>query len=97
MSRSYKHVPYRGDRKSDKAWANRKVRNLLKRGADVPGRGGYRKAYEQYDICDFSDICSWKEYWRAQTARWLSWGHAFYPCPDEKECLQEWKKAYLRK
>ena len=50
MSRSFKKVPGFCDRDPyAKRLANRKVR----RDWTVPNGGGYRKAYESWDICDF--------------------------------------------
>ena len=69
MSRSYKKVPYCGDKKGKdkKRVANRHVRRQLNRHPDMNvNYGKYKKLYEQYDICDYYWFCTWEEYWESE-------------------------------
>jgi predicted carbohydrate-binding protein with CBM5 and CBM33 domain len=50
MSRSYRKTPiYKDSMKGAKREANKAVR----RAAVVPDGGGYKRIYEQWDICDW--------------------------------------------
>jgi len=60
MSRSFKKVAgwtagYKGDRKTEKRFATKKIRNSN----DIYNGGLYKKLYESYDICDFKFLEFW--------------------------------------
>lgn len=62
MSRSYKHTPRSGDKKSKygKNFANRRIRRIK---TIVPNHKSYRKYYESYNICDYEEVgLSFEEY-----------------------------------
>lgn len=60
MSRSYKKNPVskiKNDSKYKK-YSNKKIRHKY----DISPRGYFKKIVNQYDICDCSCRCSWKEH-----------------------------------
>ena len=60
MSRSYKKVPIiKASSNGMKKVANRKVRKT--KNFPLKGRG-YRKVFQQYDVCDWSFRCTYKDY-----------------------------------
>lgn len=97
MSRSYKHTPYAGDRKTKwaKRQANKLVRSKLKRWniQDEINPSWYKKISESWNICDYYSICtlhSWmKNKWNLR--RWER------EKITEREKIQEWYKWYKRK
>ena len=107
MSRSYKHTPYAGDRKTKwaKRQANRKFRNYLRRYniQDEFPFSAYKRIGESWNICDYYSIMTWKEHltWRE---KWLArgskpWGMNLFEDGDfniDKE-YQLWSKWYKRK
>ena len=101
MSRSYKHTPICGGRNGfSKGQANRRVRrNKMK--LEVP-KGGYKKVYDSWEICDRFDISTWKEYWKSEWD-WYFWRLKYNPnsrwCkePDYQEAYRDWWRAYKMK
>lgn len=104
MSRSYKKTPYCGDRKGKdkKRVANSSVRQYLKDHEDANLQGNsYKKIHDSWDICDYSWITIWEEYWA------MCWKHYYwlkdrYPDeehkkPNEKEEYRRWRKWYYNK
>ncbi len=96
MSRSYKKVPYCGERKNreDKRNANKKVRSRLKNPNYILKGSDYKKVFESYDICDYGWFSTWKEYWEREIRYYEKWGGKK---PDQKECYRQWLKWYKRK
>ena len=104
MSRSFKHTPYTGEKKSGKQFANRKVRRHLNNLKDLDKGCSYKKLYEQWNICDYSGICTYEEYkqsyWfnpedkRYYYNKWLLDLRRSY---SENELYTEWAKSYLWK
>ncbi len=95
MSRSYRHIPYGKDsqrsrvphRYKGKTLANRAVR----RKNCVPGHGGYRKAYESWDICDYKSLMTekeWLEEWKNGKRPWRK---------NYKEARRQWIRWYKSK
>lgn len=97
MSRSYKKNPFIKDStrkgstyKSGKQIANRVVRYA----EDIPGGGGYRKAYCSYNISDFAfrmDESELRAEWD-QPDSFLRYEFRTY-----REAYRWWKKTYLAK
>ena len=103
MSRSYKNTPWCGDRKGKdkKRMANKKVRSLLRNLDYELQNSDYKKAYSQYDICDFYSITSWEEYWQLCLKRY-EWEKQHFPKvkikePIEEEEYRKWYKWYKMK
>lgn len=95
MSRSRKKSPIHtdgspGTTKESKRYANKKVRNT----EDLPQHGGYKKAFESYEIHDFVIRYPWEEV----KQEWES-GDEYYR--DKYSTLQElrrhWEKYYYSK
>lgn len=68
MSRSYKHTPYCGDKKTKwaKRQANKLVRSKLERWnmQDEISPAWYKKISDSWNICDYYNITTWKEHLR---------------------------------
>ena len=101
MSRSYKHTPYCGDRKSKdmKRFANKRVRQRLKHSDYLPVAAEYKRMFESYDICDFCTCeYSFEEYYLREVNFWYQWyqywGDSF---PNREECWNDYCKYFLRK
>ena len=101
MSRSYKHTPYVGDKKSKffKNYANRKLRrNKLNHNLQYKA---YRKNFCSYDICDFYwRFNNFEDYYRWRLKHHYDglWGfHDYGPPPSRKECWKDYVKYYTRK
>ncbi len=97
MSRSYKKTPYCGDNKGKfkKRTAMNKVRTKLKDlDYELPKGGAYKKIYETWNICDYSWITSWREYWQMCIRHWHRYGGEY---PDKKEEYRYWLKWYRNK
>ena len=104
MSRSYKKTPWCGERKGKlkKRMANHKVRQTLKRKYRLRVKGNaYKKLYETWNICDFSSICSWEEYWQSKLERYNSmlkkYPYRKIKKPDKKESYRYWLKVFRNK
>jgi len=91
MSRSFKKTPIGGDKKSNKNFANQRVRRFLKgQYVDLLQRSNYKKYYPQYDICDYISYCTFEEYcaFREKLG---------YDISDRRKMYKEWVKWYKRK
>ena len=97
MSRSYKHTPYSGERnKFSKNQANRRVRRN-KMDLNLP-KGGYKKIYCSWEICDYWDgFISADEYYATEVKYWYSWRHKYEPYPDYNKAKNYYMKYYIRK
>lgn len=86
MSRSYKHTPRCGDKKSKfvKNQANRKIR----RNKNItPFNKSYRKYHQSWDICDYESVgTSFNEYRRYNTG-----------FINEEDLLKSYKKYFINK
>ena len=96
MSRSYKHTPYCGDKKTKEAKrrANKKYRNLLDRYGfdDTIAPSTHRKATETWNICDFHSIFTLKEWLKlGKTQRMFS---NTVRAMAEEEKIRNWQKWY---
>ena len=97
MSRSYKKTPVSKDStrkgptyKSGKQIANRAIRHI----PEIPNGGGYRKAYDSYNISDFAfrmDENELKREWEDEN----SWIHRQFQ--SYKQAHFWWKKCYQMK
>ena len=96
MSRSCKHTPRCGEPKGKNAKriANRKVRRT--KHGEIPPFGGYKKVYEQWNICDFEIVglsfdryCQDSFFWGAGAPRKSIYGLA--------ELKKQYDKFYIRK
>lgn len=97
MSRSYKHTPYAGDKKtkSAKRWANKKYRNQLNGIEDSMPLSAHRKMTETWDICDFHSRFTLTEWLKlSQTSRRFS---VTVKRMTEEEKIKNWHKWYKRK
>lgn len=109
MSRSYKKVPYCGDKKGKikKRIANHKVRSWLKQHPDaILQKGDFKKLYETWDICDYYWITNWKEYWDSEIRTYYYFEYMFpyrnvkkykNKFPNKKESYRQWYKYYKMK
>lgn len=105
MSRSYKKVPYCGDKKGKdkKRIANHHIRRLLKRDPELKiNHGSFKKHYEQYEICDYYWFCTWEEYWESEVQSYerlkMSYPESKYCVPpDKKDAYRNWLKYYRNK
>ena len=102
MSRSFKKTPVVKDHnKGEKRNANKKVKNMLKRNPEAIGQnGGFKKAYEQWEISDFSSMVS-EESWRKHYYECLNSGkesdRKYASKYTIEEWMQIWEKHYKRK
>ena len=101
MSRSYKHTPFSGDKKSKyaKRYANHVVRqNKLKE--TLPQHAGYRRMYNSWDICDYKTVGeSFDQYYTNEVESWYRW-RCRYPgekFPERLESKREYEKLFIRK
>lgn len=101
MSRSYKHEPTCGGKnKFCKNQANRRVRRN-KMDLEL-SKGGYKKVYCSWEICDFFGRCTWEEYWENE---WERYRYFLVHCPNSrwakepnyKESYRDWWRAYKMK
>ena len=97
MSRSYKHTPRCGDRKSkySKRRANRIVRRVGVEDSFSLLYGGYKKLFESWNICDFEVKAKTFEGYYADLVRWRLTDDT--PLPDWTRSKNEYEKLYLRK
>ena len=88
MSRSYKHSPVWtdpcGDRRFEKKYANRRVRNRN----ELLQFSAYKRLYAAWRIVECSFFCTLSQYNSNCTQPCLS---------ATEETVQEWKKEYRRK
>lgn len=107
MSRSYKHTPYCGDKKTKwaKRQANKLVRSKLNRWniQDEVTPAWYKKISESWNICDYYNITTWKEHLtyrkRILAQGRKPWGMILFK-EDEIDINKEyqlWYKWYKRK
>ena len=99
MSRSYKKTPYCGDTKTvGKRLANQRVRRGKYKNYDFPDGCAYKRAYEQWDVCDHWSMETWeqcKHDWLYP--RW-PWVRAYRDrFPTEKDLYRHWLKYYRNK
>lgn len=108
MSRSYKHTPYIGDKKTKwaKRQANRKVRHYLNRQMiqdESFAPAAYKKVSESWNICDYYDITTWYEHMRhrAEISEWgIPVSNMIFTPDGEIDWDNEyklWQKWYVRK
>lgn len=103
MSRSYKHTPYCGLKKSEfyKNYANRKLRR--QKLAHNYQHMAYKKNSCSYDICDWYELPpkNFHRYYKEAVSNWLKWSqYSWYkdePCPTKEECWQRYQKWFIRK
>ena len=103
MSRSYKHTPYVGDRKSKffKRYFNKKLRrNKLKNNYKY---NSYKKDSCSWDICDYYwiETTNFDLYYKKCVEDWYRkqsrpWGRN-EPFPTKEECWKQYNKWYKRK
>ena len=99
MSRSYKHTPRAGDKKSKiaKRLANRRIRNYP---IDSPffNHKSYKKIFCSYDICDYQSVgTTFADYWKMCKKRWYDWEYKYKPFPTVEQAKKEYYKFYLKK
>ena len=96
MSRSYKHMPRCGDRKSrySKRYANRIVRRANMK-ESFPPYGGYKKLFESWNICDYEIKAKTFEGYCADLIRWCFLAEK--PLPDWTHSKNQYAKLFLRK
>lgn len=99
MSRSYKKNPWAGDNKgkSKKRNANSKVRMFLKNLENELKYNAYKKVYETWDICDYGETVTWKEYWQHCLRMYEKYPSLYKHPPNEKEEYRNWYKWYKMK
>lgn len=105
MSRSYKKAEYSGDKKDKelKRLANHRVRQYLKQHIDfTPGPSDYKKLFDSWEICDYGELCSWKEWWDRENEWFYSdhysqWKLRTDVPPNKKEEHAKWYKYYKMK
>jgi len=99
MSRSYKKSPYCGDKKGKdkKRVANHTVRNYLKDINKVLSKGGFKKVFCSYDICDYWWLQSWEEYWEDCLRGYREHPEWYKQPPNKKEEYRSWYKSYKMK
>lgn len=98
MSRSYKHTPYCGDRKTRwaKRYANKRVRNYFKKFKiedECLSHSYYKKISQSWNICDYYSIFTLNEWldWKFEKREWIKNGY------NEERAISEWYKWYIRK
>ena len=108
MSRSYKHTPYAGDKKTKwaKRQANKKVRRYLNKHSiqdESFAPAAYKKISESWNICDYYSIVTWYEHLKFRKQRFL-WGIPIYDLNltedgeiDLEHERKVWEKWYKRK
>ena len=99
MSRSYKKASYCGDKKgkNKKRVANHTVRNYLKDINKVLSKGGFKKVFCSYDICDYWWLQSWEEYWEDCLRGYKEHPEWYKQPPNKKEEYRSWYKNYKMK
>ena len=99
MSRSYKKVPYCGDKKGKdkKRIANHAVRNYLKDLDKTLSRGSFKKIFCSYDICDYGWLQSWEEYWEDLTKSYQQHPEWYKQPPNKKKEYRFWYKHHKMK
>lgn len=96
MSRSYRHTPRWGDRKSKiaKRWANRRVRRLTQEDI-LPRHAGYRKYFCSWIICDCQIIgVPFERFYRREVRLCRKLQKLL---PSREEARKQYEKRYLRK
>lgn len=100
MSKSYKHTPRCGPKKSKffKKQANRKIRHFTSEDP-LYNNNTYRKCYCKWNICDYQFVgTSFEEYWAGVLKIWHKCGRRYgHPYPDRDEVYQEYCRYYIRK
>ena len=100
MSRSYKHIPYSGEKKDKffKNYANRKIRRLPIDELSL-SKKSYRKYFCSYDICDYKEVgTSFQNYWESLVKSWYLWKKDYgYPFPDREKAYKNYLRWYIRK
>ena len=82
MSKSYKHEPTAGGKnKFCKKQANRRVRrNKMEL---ETSKGGYKKIYCSWEICDYFSRCTWEEYYPGDWEKELIPFESYYEFTDQ--------------
>ena len=88
MSRSYKKVPYSGDKK-DKFMKNYANRILRRNKTLVLNHKSYKKNFEKWNICDYYFMEDFEEY--------LKSSQIFFPEKTKEEIYMEWSRYYKMK
>ena len=88
MSRSYKKVPYSGDKK-DKFMKNYANRILRRNKYLVLNNKSYKKNFEKWNICDYYFIENFKSYFKIMKN--------LYPEMTDKEIYIKWYRYYKMK
>jgi hypothetical protein len=100
MSKSYKHTPRCGQKKSKffKKQANRKLRHIPLEEPPYNNKS-YRRVYCTWNICDYQWVgTSFEQYWLGLLKMWHKRGkHRNEPYPDREEAYQEYCRFYIRK
>ena len=66
MSRSRRKTPvFKDQDRGGKKFANKRVRSHFRQGKDLSNGSGYKRLYEQWDICDYKSY-----YWNNSYLRW---------------------------
>ena len=98
MSRSYKKVPYCGDKKNKetKRIANKAVRNYLKNPKHKLSKNSFKKVLPSWDICDYK--------WRMTRSEAINWYlnecknmYIYKRFPTLDKWLNYWEKCHRRK
>lgn len=101
MSRSYKHEPTCGGKnKFCKKQANRRVRRN-KMDLEL-SKGGYKKVYCSWEICDYFSRCTWEEYWQYELERYYYFrihcpGSILAKEPIYEESYRDWWRTFKMK
>lgn len=99
MSRSYKKVPYYGDKKNKetKRIANKAVRNYLKNLEYELPKNSFKKVFPSWDICDFWWFQTWDEYWNDCLKDYKEHPNWHKHPPNKKKEYRRWYKIYKMK
>ena len=100
MSRSFKHTPRCGDKKS--GWYKRYYNRILRRNKLNPNyqlpHKNYRKLDRAYMICDYESVhTSFEQYYLRMLSLWHSFGRRSEPRPTREQCRKEYEKFFIRK
>ena len=94
MSRSYKKTAYCGDHKGkDK----KRIATLKKLDYNFSSYSAYKKIYEQWKICDWYFLESWKEYWEWEKKVYKRFPELYKKPLNKKEAYRKWYKMYKMK
>ena len=102
MSRSYKKHPACStvSCKENKRRANKRVRSLLKNSDVSLDNARFKRAYESWDIRDWREAAPSFEHfyqWRGRFLRFKRGRYVFIEQPTRKDCLNLYRRWYVRK